>query len=483
MHPSFVPVARGRLARLAPALLLGLLLAPLSAHAQIRVGGGGTGGLGGLGNLPGGTLGTVHSLGSRLEDATRPLIDDADELALAPERLAVARAREMERRLRRAPRVLQQDAQGNLVLRGELVAMPSGDAALAALREAGFDVGDEQATEGLDLRWRRLRVPKGQSLEDALALARRLDPSGAYDEHPIYVGAGSVPSLPTSAAAPPGPSEARPAPADASPLVGLVDTGVDVRHPALHALAVVRHGCGDGPAAALHPAPHGTAVAALLAGDAPGFHGAAPRARLLAADAFCDAPDGGSAVAVVRELGWLLSRHVPVVNVSLVGPPNLLLQRAVAQAVARGVVVVAPVGNDGPAAPPLYPAAWPGVVGVTGVDARRRLLAEAGRGPAVMFAAPGTDLVSAAGEDGYVPVRGTSFASPIVAGLLARAFIDAGTGADAPSREGAARAIASLARAAVDLGPPGRDDGYGLGLVGEGVRTTADAVAAASRRR
>src|SRR5256885_5630000 len=47
---------------------------------------------------------------------------------------------------------------------------------------------------------------------------------------------------------------------------------------------------------------------------------------------------------------------------------------------ARGHLVVAAVGNDGPAAPPLYPAAWPGVVGVTAVDARQQVLGEALRG-------------------------------------------------------------------------------------------------------
>src|SRR5207245_7526152 len=87
--------------------------------------------------------------------------------------------------------------------------------------------------------------------------------------------------------------------------------------------------------------------------------------------------------------GWLAREHVPVINVSLVGPPNAMLAAIVRDVLSRGYLVVAAVGNDGPAAPPLYPAAWPGVIGVTAVDARQRVLVEAGRGPQVKFAAPG----------------------------------------------------------------------------------------------
>jgi len=154
-----------------------------------------------------------------------------------------------------------------------------------------------------------------------------------------------------------------------------------------------------------------------------------------------------------------------VINVSLVGPPNLLLQRAVAAAQARGHLIVASVGNDGPAAPPLFPAAWPGVVAVTGVDGGRRVLAEAGRGPHVLLAAPGSELVGAAsGGTGYVPLRGTSFAAPLVAGLLAAKLAQ-------PEETAAREALAHLRSQAIDLGSSGRDDIYGWGLVGEALRT------------
>jgi subtilisin family serine protease len=145
---------------------------------------------------------------------------------------------------------------------------------------------------------------------------------------------------------------------------------------------------------------------------------AAPAAQLYVADIYGGSPTGGASSAMTRALAWLAEQRTPVINVSLVGPRNRIVEAAVAQLVRRGFLIVAAVGNDGPAAPPLYPAAYPGVVGVTGVDQRGRVLVEAGRGPQVDFAALGMAEV-AASSGRATRVRGTSYASPIVAALLA----------------------------------------------------------------
>jgi subtilisin family serine protease len=90
------------------------------------------------------------------------------------------------------------------------------------------------------------------------------------------------------------------------------------------------------------------------------------------------------------------------------------------------------------------------------------VLVEAERGPQVKFAAPGADMAAACPPGKYMAVRGTSFASPIVAGLLA---VDL----SAPDPGAAQRAVADLTRAAVDLGSRGPDRVYGNGLVGGAV--------------
>src|SRR3546814_6545927 len=83
------------------------------------------------------------------------------------------------------------------------------------------------------------------------------------------------------------------------------------------------------------------------------------------------------------------------------------------------MLIVAAVGNDGPAAPPAYPASYKGVFAVTGVDSRNRALPEAGRALHIDFAAPGNAVLAATGIDATDRLRGTSFAAPLVAGRLA----------------------------------------------------------------
>src|SRR5262249_26992940 len=154
--------------------------------------------------------------------------------------------------------------------------------------------------------------------------------------------------------------------------------GAVAAHPSLAGAAIAQRAFASAP---LAPTAHATAIASLLIGRADGFHGADPGAGLFVADIYGGAPTGGSPLALLRALAWLGSQNAGVINVSLVGPRNAVMENVVASMVRRGFLIVAAVGNDGPAAPPLYPASYPGVVGVTGVDARNRVLIEAGRGP------------------------------------------------------------------------------------------------------
>jgi hypothetical protein len=109
--------------------------------------------------------------------------------------------------------------------------------------------------------------------------------------------------------------------------------------------------------------------------------------EIFAADVYCGEAFGGAVDAVSAAFGWMAREHVAVINVSLVGPRNKLMERVVKSLVSRGHLIVAVVGNDGPAAPPLYPASHEGVIGVTAVDGKHLVLIEACRGKQVDFAA------------------------------------------------------------------------------------------------
>jgi subtilisin family serine protease len=246
-----------------------------------------------------------------------------------------------------------------------------------------------------------------------------------------------------------------------APTIGLIDTGIDREHEALQGQSVeilselqLR---GDP-----SQRDHGTAVAALLVGrsgsSAPGL---LPNARLLAVDAFYR--DGGTAdrtdvTTLVMALEALAERNVRIVNMSLSGPPNEVLKRAIASAQAKGMVIVAAAGNNGAGAEPSYPAAYPGVIAVTAVDRKLAVYRRATQGDYIDLAAPGVNLWVAALGGGGTTKSGTSYAVPFI--TAAAAMLRASDNAlNLESLQ------AALARSTLDLGKPGRDQTYGHGLL------------------
>jgi subtilisin family serine protease len=373
------------------------------------------------------------------------------------EQLSDLRHLQISRLLQSNRRTLASDPHGNVIVRDELLAYSPSDQVLEAAKAHGFQILREQESGVLELRLVVLQPPQ-MSITKALKQLRTMDPDGIYDFNHVYTGSGLL-SPPLERSVDQALPDTDAAAGISARRVGLVDAGVDASHPVFRDSIIHPWGCGGRKLASAH----GTAVASLLVGHAERFHGVLDKAELYAADVYCNAPTGGAVDALAAAFAWLAEQRVAVINVSLVGPDNSALAMLVRALVARGFVVVAAVGNDGPAAPPLYPASYAGVVGVTAVDAHKRVLLEAARGPQVMFAAPGADMAAADVGEKYSAVRGTSFAAPIVAGLLAREF-------STPDVAGSRAVIAALAGSAVDLGPPGRDLTYGFGLVGADYR-------------
>jgi subtilisin family serine protease len=388
--------------------------------------------------------------GARLEETGERVLDSEALFKLRNVRLGLVGAL-----LRRQRDVLEADPRGAPVVKREILAWSPSPAALAAALTAGLRVEREQGFDGA-LRLVVLRVPGEADTATMLAQLRTLDPDGVYDFNHVYTGGGNP-----DASAPAGGRTDFATPAQAgAPKVGLVDSGIDGAHPVFRDASIERWGC----AGVAHPSAHGTAVAALMVGKSARFRGALPNARLYAADIYCDSGTGGSADKIAAALAWLSREKVAVINLSLVGPPNQALERVVGAMVKGGYLLVAAVGNDGPAAPPLYPASYPGVVGVSGVDRRGRALPEAARGPQVMFAAPGNNMLSAAiGAPAYQPVRGTSFASPLVAALLAGHIAR-------PDQALAGAAVAALAKQAARSDGATISNETGYGIVGAGLR-------------
>ncbi|HXS03338.1 MAG TPA: S8 family serine peptidase [Rhodanobacter sp.] len=347
--------------------------------------------------------------------------------------LALTRKLQIDALRRSEPRRVDVDPRGAPILRGEFLAIGLSATQRDALQALGFVVDratPADATLGLDFVV--LHDNRGRRTAKAMRVLQQAAPDAAFTYQHLYLPAGNdeLARATTSAA----PSSGAP-----SQRVGLIDGGVDPADPALAHARIERHGCSTA-----NPSRHGTAVAArLVAGDPD---------TLYAADLWCGDAVGGATSNLVDALAWMARENVAVINISLVGPDNPVLAHAVRAMIARGHVLVSAVGNDGPAAPPLFPAAYPGVIGVSGVDAHDRVLPESGSGDQVDFCASG---VVGSGRDA---LRGTSFAAPIVARKAARLL-------DAPREGAAAQVQQQLIDEARHLGAPGHDPRYGYGLL------------------
>ena len=358
--------------------------------------------------------------------------------------LETARLDRITRFVRQNRVAVDYDSNRYLAVRGELVATGVSDDAINAAQAAGFALITRDAIEGLDFNYVRFATPAKMSLARAEEKLRALLPDAEIDANHIFFQASAslAPPLATTIASS----------ISTNASLGIIDGGV-ADHPSVRG-RVEQNGFAAGAPAA---SSHGTSVAALMIGTGD-VKGARPGASLLAADVYGTAKAGGNAMAIVRALGWLTSRGVSVVTISLVGPNNALLKAAVAATQRKGVIIVAAVGNDGPASPPAYPASYPGVLAVTGVDGRNRALPEAGRAAHTDFAAPGADIFSATDATKTARVRGTSFAAPFVAARLSTFY-------PRQSNTAVELAVRKLMAEAMDLGKKGHDPVYGHGLI------------------
>lgn len=319
---------------------------------------------------------------------------------------------------------VENDGNGLPVRRGIVAVADPDPAGLSRAFGAGFRLAADDRDPALGMRMVSLAVPNGMTAKAALRLLQKIAPELQADFDHLFEPAGAeLAPLSEALAASAGVGGGR--------VIGMIDGGVG-SHPSLAGASIEQNGFAGPP----QPTGHGTAVASLLVGSQGPFRGAAPGAQLFVADVYGGNRAAGSATAIVRALGWLTSKRPQVINISLVGPPNKIVQRAIQIVQSRGTEVVAAVGNDGPAAPPQYPASYPGVIAVTAVDAGGRAIPEAGKPAHLDFAAPGADMAAALPGQGYTKVRGTSFAAPLAAARLLAAGSPAALAAEARPGKG-----------------------------------------------
>jgi subtilisin family serine protease len=239
--------------------------------------------------------------------------------------------------------------------------------------------------------------------------------------------------------------------------IAIIDTGIDASHPDFDGAAFESFDALGG--AKPEPGTHGTAVAGIIAARGT-MRGVAPAATLMSIRAFpsdkSKEPQMTTSFVLLKAMDWSLAHGARVINLSLAGPRDPLMEKAVAAAAAKGVIMIAAAGNNGDKAPPAFPAAYADVIAVTAIDARDQLYTRANHGAYIAVAAPGVDVLALARGKGHDLQSGTSFAAAHVSGIVALMLErDASLGAAAVRR--------ALVESAVDLGEPGRDDAFGAG--------------------
>jgi len=263
--------------------------------------------------------------------------------------------------------------------------------------------------------------------------------------------------------------------------VGVVDTGFDQDHPELAPKILAQYDFVEEDAVA-QEAPndtHGTGVAGIAAGvtdNSAGIASAGWNAKINFARACepdrCSSEDTAPAIDFVRQQGS------EVINLSFAGPAqDAVLQAAVQRALDANIVVVAAAGNTGgtQSGPEvLYPAGYAGVLGVGSTNAKGTSTPADATRSAFSTYGPQVDVVVSSEVDdqrdivvtcerdvattGYCRQQGTSFSSPQVAGLVALVT------SETPSLT-AAQIANRVQNQAADLGPAGRDDEYGRGII------------------
>jgi thermitase len=244
-----------------------------------------------------------------------------------------------------------------------------------------------------------------------------------------------------------------------SVIVAVIDSGVNGAHPDLVPKLLPGWNFVKGSADTADVLGHGTAVAGAVAAASNnhiGVAGVSWASRILPLVAV-DEYDFAAYSKIAAAIQYAADHGARVINISLGGiSPSVTLQNAVDYAWNKGAVLFASAMNDS-ASTPNYPAACTHVAAISATDNNDQLASFSNYGNWVALAAPGANILTTTGG-GYGYWNGTSFSSPLVAGVAALCF------AVNPALTNAA-VISILEQTADDIGAPGRDNSFGWGRV------------------
>jgi subtilisin family serine protease len=201
--------------------------------------------------------------------------------------------------------------------------------------------------------------------------------------------------------------------------VAVVDSSVDARHRELRRRVTAQQNLVDG-GGGRRAEVHGTAVAGVIgsaSNNGEGIVGIAPDANIASLRA-CRTVDEAtgraqcSSFSLAQALDAAIGMRADVVNLSLSGPPDLLLGRLIDEAMTRGAIVVTAVAPHGAGAHS-FPASHPGVIAAESFEHAPSPPADRA------LRAPGAEVMSTAPNNSYAFFSGNSMSAAYVAGISA----------------------------------------------------------------
>jgi subtilisin family serine protease len=213
--------------------------------------------------------------------------------------------------------------------------------------------------------------------------------------------------------------------------VGVVDSGLQLTHPTLKGQVLATYNAFTGSTDVTDQMGHGTHVSGLIAGSLANgslTEGVAPGAKLVMAKVF--QTGSTDSLTIQRGIDWVVNtQKAPILSLSL-GSSVLSLQAPIQNAVAKGALITAALGNDGKTNAASWPAefakaSWAKgqIIAVGAVDAANQRASFSNVDPTLAnwtVYAPGVNVASSYSvptmQNAYVYMSGTSMATPIVAG-------------------------------------------------------------------
>lgn len=348
-----------------------------------------------------------------------------------------------------------------LINRSQVVATVKSKAVAVDLEqqalEWGYTLNKQEKLEGLDLYLLTFDCPPGVDPKDASLELERLQPKSSVGELHKYSLNSSNFSLSSPATPKTFANEMLSWPdsgCDSRVKIGIIDGGLSQEFQKQTSAKIYNKSFVD-QIPSETAVKHGTSIAAILTDPARLKNVMLYSAAVVQQDK--NGNDYSSPAAMLKALNWMLLNDVKVVNISLSGPPNKVLETAIDVASEKGLLIVAAVGNQGQNSPPQFPAAYNTVLAATAVDVEGDIYHKAVQGHHVDFSAPGVDIyINAEGQNRYI--SGTSIAAPFVTAAIASSL-------GMKAHKNRDDIIQYFSSSATDLGPKGKDTIFGLGLI------------------